>query len=380
MKRFKPLLSCLVALLTLSPSSYGLTLRSPEQRPLVQVAFLLDTSNSMDGLIEQAKSQLWKIANDLAYSTRHGQRPTVQVALYEYGNNWLSPGGNFIRQVLPFTSDLDRVSEELFSLRTNGGQEYCGAAIRDAVQDLSWDSRKDVYKVIFVAGNEPFTQGPVYFRDSIARAVGKGITVNSIFCGTHEEGLRTQWYDGAIAGHGSYLNIDSNRAIVVDPTPYDPEISRLGEEINQTYVAYGAEGQAAARKMAMADQRALAAAPSGALAERSFFKASRQYSENSWDVVSKVGSGQMEAAELQPESLPPALKSKSPAQLETHLKEQHKKRESLQARLGELKKDREAFLAKKQKARGTLSLDQAILQAVREQAGRLQFKFAAPAK
>ena len=30
------------------------------------LALLLDTSNSMDGLIDQAKSQLWKIVNELA--------------------------------------------------------------------------------------------------------------------------------------------------------------------------------------------------------------------------------------------------------------------------------------------------------------------------
>ena len=34
----------------------------PKHKRLVQMAILLDTSNSMDGLIEQAKSQLWKIA------------------------------------------------------------------------------------------------------------------------------------------------------------------------------------------------------------------------------------------------------------------------------------------------------------------------------
>src|SRR6185295_3102994 len=32
----------------------------------IMLALLLDTSNSMDGLIEQAKSQLWKIVNELA--------------------------------------------------------------------------------------------------------------------------------------------------------------------------------------------------------------------------------------------------------------------------------------------------------------------------
>src|SRR3989304_4542781 len=36
------------------------------QRPTVDVALLLDTSNSMDGLIHQAKSQLWTILHQFA--------------------------------------------------------------------------------------------------------------------------------------------------------------------------------------------------------------------------------------------------------------------------------------------------------------------------
>ena len=32
--------------------------KDPQRRPSIQIALLLDTSNSMDGLIDQAKSQL----------------------------------------------------------------------------------------------------------------------------------------------------------------------------------------------------------------------------------------------------------------------------------------------------------------------------------
>jgi hypothetical protein len=38
----------------------------PEKDQTIMLALLLDTSNSMDGLIDQAKSQLWKIVNELA--------------------------------------------------------------------------------------------------------------------------------------------------------------------------------------------------------------------------------------------------------------------------------------------------------------------------
>ena len=104
-----------------------------DNEALVQIAILLDTSSSMDGLIEQAKSQLWKIVNEFNDAKQGDKTPVVQVALYEYGNTNLSIGTNYIRQVLPFTRDLDQVSEQLFKLTTNGGDEYCGAVIREAL-------------------------------------------------------------------------------------------------------------------------------------------------------------------------------------------------------------------------------------------------------
>src|SRR5438045_3476712 len=36
------------------------------EKPKIQMAVLLDTSNSMDGLIGQARTQLWKIVNEFA--------------------------------------------------------------------------------------------------------------------------------------------------------------------------------------------------------------------------------------------------------------------------------------------------------------------------
>ena len=46
---------------------------STQKKAKIQIALLLDTSNSMDGLIDQAKSQLWKIVNELARSRKYGQ-------------------------------------------------------------------------------------------------------------------------------------------------------------------------------------------------------------------------------------------------------------------------------------------------------------------
>ena len=102
--------------------------RCPSDYKLVQLALLLDTSNSMDGLISQAKSQLWRIVNEMSRMHKRGEHIRLQVALYEYGNNSLSPASGYIRQVTPFTEDLDLLSEALFSLTTNGGS-FSGTAL-----------------------------------------------------------------------------------------------------------------------------------------------------------------------------------------------------------------------------------------------------------
>ena len=92
-----------------------------ENQAKVQLAILLDTSGSMSGLIEQTKTQLWSIVNTFIDAKQGGQVPFVEVALYEYGNDGLNSENHWIRQIQPLTRDLDKISEELFSLRTNGG-------------------------------------------------------------------------------------------------------------------------------------------------------------------------------------------------------------------------------------------------------------------
>ncbi|MHC4629507.1 MAG: vWA domain-containing protein, partial [Planctomycetota bacterium] len=60
-----------------------------EEKPLVQMAILLDTSGSMSGLIDQARAELWAIVNEFIFAKRNGKSPELQVALYEYGKSSL---------------------------------------------------------------------------------------------------------------------------------------------------------------------------------------------------------------------------------------------------------------------------------------------------
>lgn len=177
MKSMRTLLNILLTAttfsLTFSTSAHPAPTQ-PQQKPIIQLAILLDTSNSMDGLIDQARTQLWRVVNEFGKARKGGVMPELQVALYEYGNTRLRSDEGYIRRVLPFTTDLDRVSEELFTLQTSGGDEYCGQVIGEAVRRLDWSASANDLRVIFIAGNEPFTQGPVDFKTSGASATARG--------------------------------------------------------------------------------------------------------------------------------------------------------------------------------------------------------------
>src|SRR3954447_22734398 len=81
---------------------------APAKDQTIMIALLLDTSNSMDGLIAQAKSQLWKIVNQVAAAkSGDGKQPNIKIALYEYGNAAVSSFKGHIRQVSALTEDLD---------------------------------------------------------------------------------------------------------------------------------------------------------------------------------------------------------------------------------------------------------------------------------
>lgn len=235
-----------------------------EGQAKVQLAILLDTSSSMSGLIEQTKTQLWKVVNTFIDAKQNGQVPFVEVALYEYGNTRIKDGENWIRCIQPLTRDLDQISEDLFALSTSGGDEYCGAVIQQATADLKWDASGDVYKAIFIAGNEPFTQGPVKVEEACKAAIASGIIVNTIHCGEESVGINTGWKSGALLADGSFLSINHNAAVVHIEAPQDAAIVKLNEDLNKTYIAYGKTGESKLQAQTAQDANALSKEKSGA--------------------------------------------------------------------------------------------------------------------
>ncbi len=345
------------------------------QAPRIQLAVLLDTSGSMDGLIDQARSRIWKIVNELATARRNGRGPRLQVALYEYGQSSLPAAQGYLRCVVPLSADLDRVSEELFRLRTNGGDEYCGQVIREAARGLAWSPGGGDLKLIVIAGNEPFSQGGVDYRAACREAIGRGIAVNTIFCGPRDEGVRSGWKDGADLADGQYAAIDADNAPPPPSAPQDPEIARLGRELNATYVAYGRQG--AASKLRQEAQDANAAAVGGAfMAERAAAKAAPVYDSSSWDLVDAARKGQVRPEELAEDELPREMKGMSAARRREYVAAMEKKRGEIQKKIAALNAERERAIRELRKSQAAAGgLDDAVVGALRRQAERKGFVF-----
>lgn len=322
----------------------------------IQVALLLDTSNSMDGLIDQAKSRLWNIVNTLTTLKYNGQSPQIEIALYEYGNDGISDE-NFIRQVTPLTQDLDLISEKLFALRTNGGLEYCGAVIRDATKNLKWSDNENSMKLIYIAGNEPFNQGKIDYKEVIASAKKNKIYVNTIFCGNREEGIRSFWQNGATLGDGKYFNIDSNREVVFIETPYDKKISDSNDKLNSTYIYYGSQGSVYKNKQIAQDQNASMKSASIAV-ERTVSKSKKNaYNNEHWDLMDKVEKDKNYISSIKNEELPTELKGKSKTEIQKIVADKSADRDKIQKEISELSIQRQKYIDVEMKKRGSEKSD-----------------------
>ncbi len=368
----KQLAAAVLIILSAATSSIAAAPRheeSPAPKQSIMLALLLDTSNSMDGLIDQAKSQLWKIVNELAKAKcDDNSRPTIKIALYEYGNNGLPATLGYIRQVTPLTSDLDLISEKLFSLKTNGGNEYCGQVIKTSLNELDWSGSRADLKMIFIAGNEPFTQGEVPYRTACGLAKDKDVVVNTIFCGPYGEGVETEWKDGAVLTGGSYMSIEQDRKTVYIATPYDDQIDALNTRLNSTYVYYGQSGERKKEQQEAQDSNAGYISRENKV-ERGIAKSSSAYSNSTWDLID-AAKGDSKVIETAKESeLPKEMKGMTVEQRKAYVKQKSEERALLQKQIQELANKRQSYIdANTTKEEKDAMLDAAMLKSIKEKA------------
>ena len=341
------------------------TISKPDKQ-YIKVALLLDTSNSMDGLIDQAKAQLWEIINELSYAKCKDDKPNLEIALYEYGNDNLNAEEGYIRQVLAFSDDLDEISKQLFSLTTKGGNEYCGFVINTALDQLEWNDSPDDLKLIFIAGNEPFTQGKINYKGASKRAHNNDITINTIFCGDYNQGISGYWKDGADLAHGDYMAINHNQETVHVVTPYDDAILAQNNKLNKTYVAYGRQGNLKMKLQAEQDDNAEGYSNANAVS-RTVSKSSHLYKNSSWDLIDASKDKAFKYETLDESELPQELKNKSTSEIKSYVSNKTKEREIIQKEIQKLNSKRKDYILKANKNNSN-GLENAMIKAIKSQA------------
>lgn len=348
-------------------------IENPKKEHYIKVALLLDTSNSMDGLIDQAKAQLWEIVNELSYAKCRSERPKLQIALFEYGNDNLSSRDNYIRKILAFTEDLDDVSKELFSLTTNGGSEYCGAVIQESLNKLDWGNDGDDLKMVFIAGNEPFNQGKINYKDAAMAAKEDGIVVNTIFCGDYKHGIDSYWKDGAQLTYGDYMAINQNQQTVYIPSPYDDLIIQLNIKLNNTYVPYGTRGEM--KQAIQHEQDANAEEYSKANAvNRTVSKGSHLYTNSNWDLVDAEKEAGFSYDKLKKDELPKELKGMTIPEIKKYLETKRNERESIQNEIQQLNEKRRKYISENT-TKNDNGLENAMVQAIKKQANKKDYSW-----
>ncbi len=364
--------------LTLMALTNKPTYKKPVQ-PKIQTAILLDVSGSMDGLIEQAKAQLWNMVSTMGKAKCGNDiTPQIEIALYEYGRTTNDAKKGYVKKINGFINDLDSLSQNLFSLKTDGGDEFCGHVIYSSLNELQWDAAPENYKVIFIAGNEDFLQGDVKYTRACTEAKQKGVIVNTIYCGDKMQGIQEHWNLAGECGNGSYTNINQNAKEEDIPTPYDSMLYVMNDKLNGTYLTYGYAGSSYSAKQRKMDVANTTMSKSAGLKRIKAKGNAKLYKNAQWDLVDAKAELPEAIAKIDKRQLADSLQNKTTEELEKIVAEKSKERTAVQKEIIALNMQRDAYIAA-EKAKNATTKNQATLESevekiIKEQARRFKMQ------
>jgi hypothetical protein len=344
----------------------------------IDLAICLDISGSMEGLLNTTRQNLWAVVNQLATLQ---PAPTLRVALLTFGCLAHDPERGWVKVETGFTSDLDAVSQRLFALSTNGGDEYVARVMQAALEELHWSPEPQALRILFVAGNEAATQDPKVEAAAMSRAaIARGIVVNAIYCGSPTDDLAPAWRELAQLADGQFAAIEKDSGIVIT-TPFDEELARLSAALNDTYVPYGPDRAQWVANQTAQDCNATGLNPAAA-ALRCVTKGSALYQNAHWDLVDACADAKFDLGKLKQEDLPEALRALTVDGLRAHIAEKRQQRDQIRGRIEALGRQREAFVAAELRRLGEQAdrlFDKVVLEAVLQQAEAKGFARRQPA-
>lgn len=337
-----------------------------QEKPRIEVVFVLDTTGSMGGLIEGAKMKIWSIANAMAAA-----RPVPELKLGLIG--YRDRGDAYVTKATGLTGDLDAIYETLHSFQAGGGgdqPESVNQALYESVAQMGWSADRDVLKIIFLVGDAPphmDYRDDVKYPEICKQAVKKDLIINTIQCGDIQN-TTPIWKEIARLAEGDFVQISQTGGMTAVETPMDEELNRLNRELGRTAVAYGAkeERESVSGKLRMAES-----APKAAAADRlGFLSKSKKVVTGKGDLVADMEEGAVNLDELDREALPEPLRDKNVEEKKAYIEKKVEERKEIQAKIDALLEQRKAYIKKKmsEQTKDRNSFDQKVAEIIRRQA------------
>jgi hypothetical protein len=350
---------------------------APTKKPRVEVVFCLDTTGSMRGLIEGAKTKIWSIANQIAAGK---PTPELKIGLVAYKDK----GDDYITKVIPLTDDLDAIHAELKKFKAQGGgdiPESVNQALDDSVNKIAWSKDKGVLKIIFLVGDAPphmDYKDDVKYPETCKKAVEHDIIINTIQCGNDPK-CREAWQDICKKAEGTYVQIAQEGGIVAIATPFDKELGEINAELARNTVTYGDARlrRAGEEKKAEAEKLSANAATAPAAADRAG-KIAKDGKVATYDLIDAIKEKKVKLEDLKDEDLPDDLRKMKPEERKAHLDKVQKKRDELTKKAADLDKKRSEFLDKKlkeDKKSGKDGFDNQVVEMLRKQAKKYNIDY-----
>ncbi len=333
----------------------------------VDVAFVLDTTGSMSGLIEGAKQKIWSIANDIA-DTRQGQQGTIRFALIGYRDR----GDAYITKTFDLTTDLSGIYGHLLEFRAQGGGDHpesVNQALDESITDLQWDRNRDTLRLVFLVGDAPphmDYQNDVPYAVTLRDARDANIIVNTVQAGRHTATTKI-WHEIADLGDGEYLAIPQNGGMRQVHTPYDEQIETMQRAMNAGVLSYGSHAEQAMVQKKRSTALAAAAPVASDMASYRF-KAGKKNKvvTGGHELIEDYEDGKITLDALEEDKLPEELKGLTKEEQKARLDTLVAERQKLNADMEELVKKRDAFLKEDAEKRAKESPDDAFDVQVRE--------------
>jgi hypothetical protein len=342
-------------------------------KPVVEVAFVLDTTGSMGPLIEGAKRKIWSIATSILECNPDAE---IRMGLVAYRDI----GDDYVTKTFNLTTDIQDIYANLLELRAKGGGDWpesVNEALFVAVTRLAWSHGPATTRIMFLVGDAPphmdYAQDTKY-PEVLAMARRKRIIVNAVQAGAARDTERV-WREIAQMGDGRYIAIPQDGGAVANiPTPYDEEIIELQKHINGTVLPYGPRPV----YDRVTEQRGqVERAPTASATDLATFMNKRNGATSvpeavtgNGDLVADVAAGRQNLGDVKAEHLPETVRNMTPDERKAYIAAQLERRKGFASRMTDLVRKRDQYLADaRRKAPGKSgdSFDRAVEDTLRTQ-------------